>query len=289
MKKIVIFGAADLGQALYERIKNTSEVLYFVDNGHEKPWDLPKDVLPPSKLLEGGFDCVYIASMAGLESIYSQLLNMGIPAHKINRLWGESNLYEHDASIVARIRFLEQFAEYAYYLGIEGSTAECGVYRGEFAREINRVFFDRTLYLFDTFEGFDDKDLINENEINPRFANLQNWINTVQDFTNTSIEIVTQKLPYPDKVIVRKGYFPATFDVGNDKFVFVNLDTDLYAPIKAGLELFYPRMSKGGVILVHDYYSPTGGVHPAVDAFLLENHLVAIPIGDYKSMAIIKN
>jgi O-methyltransferase len=33
----------------------------------------------------------------------------------------------------------------------------------------------------------------------------------------------------------------------------VLLDADLFAPIKAGLELFWPRLVPGGLILVHDY------------------------------------
>ena len=288
MKKVVIFGAAGYGQALYERIKNKNEILFFVDNNYENLMSLPVKILPPSALLEHEFDSVYIASAAGLEEIYCQLLDMGIPTYKINRVWGESNCYE-DLGKTARIKFLEQFAEYVYYLGIEGSVAECGVYQGEFAREMNRVFSDRTLYLFDTFEGFDDRDLEKEREVNIRFNNLLDYINNVKDFTPTNVETVIQKMHCPNEVIIKQGYFPETFDVYEDRFAFVNLDMDLYAPIIAGLELFYPRMSRGGVILIHDYYSPTGGVHPAVDEFLLENRLVAIPIGDYKSMAIIKN
>ncbi len=36
-----------------------------------------------------------------------------------------------------------------------GLAAECGVYQGEFSSKMNRCFHDRTLYLFDTFQGFD--------------------------------------------------------------------------------------------------------------------------------------
>jgi len=289
MLKVVIFGAADLGLALYERIKDSSKVLFFVDNNYKNATGLPVNVLPPSALLEHDFDLVHIASAAGLESIYSQLLDMGIPKHKISRMWGESIKHGSDICLDQRVRFLEHYAEYAYYHGISGNVAECGVYKGNFAKEINRLFPDRTLYLFDTFQGFDSRDLEIEGKTNPNFSNLRDWIDNVRDFTDTNVEFVVSQLPYPDKCIIKKGFFPETFDVGDENFVFVNLDTDLYAPIKAGLNLFYPRMSRGGVILVHDYYSPTGGVRPAVNEFLQENGLVAIPAGDYKSVAIVKN
>ena len=38
-----------------------------------------------------------------------------------------------------------------------------------------------------------------------------------------------------------------------EKFAFVSLDTDLYKPTLAGLEFFWPRMSKGGFIFIHDF------------------------------------
>src|SRR5580700_1001732 len=40
-----------------------------------------------------------------------------------------------------------------------GNVAELGVYKGKFARYINQFFPDRSLYLLDTFEGFDNRDI----------------------------------------------------------------------------------------------------------------------------------
>src|SRR4051812_35726084 len=40
-----------------------------------------------------------------------------------------------------------------------GSVAELGVYKGKFARFINQYFPQRSLFLFDTFEGFDKNDI----------------------------------------------------------------------------------------------------------------------------------
>ena len=48
--------------------------------------------------------------------------------------------------------------------------AELGVYRGEFAKEINKVFPDRTLYLFDTFEGFAEQDC--DTEVKKGYAEI---------------------------------------------------------------------------------------------------------------------
>ena len=49
---------------------------------------------------------------------------------------------------------------------LQGNVAELGVYKGKFARYINSYFPTRKLYLFDTFEGFDVKDVSIEKEKN---------------------------------------------------------------------------------------------------------------------------
>ena len=46
--------------------------------------------------------------------------------------------------------------------GIEGQVVEAGVFEGSSAALLNRLFPERTLYLFDTFEGFDRNDLDTE-------------------------------------------------------------------------------------------------------------------------------
>ena len=36
-------------------------------------------------------------------------------------------------------------------------------------------------------------------------------------------------------------------------FALVHLDCDLYAPMRAGLEFFYPKLVPGGFMIIHDY------------------------------------
>jgi predicted O-methyltransferase YrrM len=65
---------------------------------------------------------------------------------------------------------------------------------------------------------------------------------------------------------------------------------DLYKPTKAALELSYPRMTKGGVILVHDYFSDYyQGIKVVVDEFLNQHKQAFVPIGDGLSACIVKN
>ena len=93
---------------------------------------------------------------------------------------------------------------------------------------------------------------------------------------------------------IQEGFmvvFPTetAYGLENEKCVFVNLDFDLYDPILAGLRIFFPKMVKGGVILVHDYYNNGyKGVKQAVEKFEKEYSFTKIPIGDHCSICIVK-
>lgn len=144
-----------------------------------------------------------------------------------------------------RIASLEVAAREIYDKGIGGAVAEAGVYQGGFASYINRFFNDRKLYLFDTFEGFSARDIEVERKKDYSLRNAGH-------FGDTSVEQVISNMPFKDNVIVKKGYFPDTADGLDEKYCFVSLDLDLYQPIKAGLEYFYPNLVGGGYIFIHD-------------------------------------
>ena len=64
------------------------------------------------------------------------------------------------------------------------------------------------------------------------------------------------------------------------------LDGDLYESIKVSLKLVENKMSKGGVILVHDYVnSALPGVATAVDEWVKQRNK---KIKIYQSMAVIE-
>jgi len=156
---------------------------------------------------------------------------------------------------------------------LPGDLAELGVYQGDFAARINSRFPERTLYLFDTFEGFDARDMASETGYSKASAG---------DFADTSVELVLSKLRAPEAAVVRKGYFPETAEGLEARFAFVSLDADLYEPTFAGLEWFYPRMVSGGILLLHDYENARfSGVRAAVDAYERTcGPLLMLPVGD---------
>lgn len=175
---------------------------------------------------------------------------------------------------------LECIAREIYHNGITGAVAEAGVFQGETARFINMLFPDRKFYLFDTFAGFNERDQMKDDE--------RNMYNMKLDFSQTSEKIVLDKMHFEKNCIIKKGWFPQSAENINDKFAFVRLDMDLYDPIYAGLEFFYPRMEKGGYILVHDCRSKNfDGARSALIDFCKERNLGYMCMPDNLGSAII--
>jgi O-methyltransferase len=150
---------------------------------------------------------------------------------------------------------------------IPGALAECGVYRGSLSRFLHEDLRERQLYLFDTFEGFDPRDSHAKGDT--RFA-------------DTSVDGVLKTIGHAEKIVIRKGYFPETASgLEGERFAFVMIDFDKYEPTKAALEFFYPRVTRGGFIFVHDYNNPESewACSRALNEFLSSKpeHPVAIP------------
>ena len=190
-----------------------------------------------------------------------------------------------------RLSFLRLISREIRENGTEGDLAELGVYRGDFARELNALFPDRDLLLFDTFEGFDEKDLRIEKE---KAADGRNARAERGDFGDTSIEIVRNNLPHPEKAFFIKGRFPESLSLcpqhrAEDRnYCLVSLDTDLYEPTLEGLRFFCTRLSHGGVILIHDYNSSQyPGVKRAVRTFAAETAIRVMPLMDLHGTAVV--
>lgn len=301
LMKILIFGAGKWGHVLLNYLKEISkdEILGFVDNHIDNDADIV--VYNARDLARIDFDKIIIAvkSTDSANEIKKQLCQLQVPKSKIISILDDNDLFvnvfshrknAYDEFDDSRVGWLRHFSNYVKNEKIQGNVAECGVYMGDFAVYINKYFSDRKLYLFDTFEGFPEKDLAVE-RLQNKDKFLLSEFNSKEMFFANNEEIVRRKMPYPDQVEIHKGYFPETAQDINDNFVFVNLDMDLYQPMFAGLEYFYPQMSTGGVLLLHDYFrEDLPGVKKAVNDYERNHniHLAKIPIGDECSLAIVK-
>lgn len=290
MKTVVILGAGQFGRAV-SRLINTEHLtlIAFGDNNSalhhmsetEKcnmgfPARVP--VLPVDQAVFMAPDCILtgVTDDSRTGQFIEQARSLGFTGDFI-RL-GE--LYRH---FDIRSATLKQMAVRLHEQGIRGQIAELGVYRGDMAWKLNALFPDRRLYLFDTFEGFDLRDIQKEEEYGCSRARKG-------DFSDTSEQAVLNRLPFPDKAVVCKGYFPGTASgLEQETYALVSLDADLYAPLLAGLEYFYPRLSPGGMILMHDYHNERfRGARQAVEDYERRyQRLVLVPLCDLHGSAVI--
>lgn len=295
--KVLVFGAGIIGSRYYESVKSSQDlsVLAFVDNNEKliRGHIGPVPIVPPSAIDNYAYDKIIVAVSPDEKSfgeILEQLKGYGIPEEKLEPLEAY-DYFPYNEESDARVRWLKNFAAYANNINIAGNVAECGVFRGQFARFINKYFSSRKLYLFDTFAGFDKGDVNAEISYGNASFNNGRFARSADIFGDTSIDTVMRRIPYPDNCVIRQGYFPDTAHGVEDSFCFVNLDMDLYQPMLGALHFFWGKMSVGGVILLHDYFHPElPGVAQAVEAFEKEIHtnIIKTTIGDFCSIALIK-
>ncbi|KNZ41019.1 TylF/MycF/NovP-related O-methyltransferase [Acetobacterium bakii] len=274
--KAGIFGAGQGGTALMNLIASDYEIVTCFDNNPAK-WGSHLSGLvisKPDQIMDFNLDIIWTGTlnMDAASEIEKQIRTFGFEG-SIKHASDFKNKYD------VRLAELRLIAEEIKRRNIEGAIAELGVYQGKFASELNRNFKERKLYLFDTFEGFQAEDLRIEKGLSKAKEG---------DFSDTSEEYIRKNLPYPKQAIILKGRFPKTIPRDEILYALVNLDADLYEPTLRGLEYFYPRLSAGGVLLIHDYNSMQfPGVKKAVDEYLNEQNLFLIPLCDFHGTAIL--
>lgn len=297
LKKAIIIGAGQMGQVTAELLNvNKIRLLAFGDNDPAK-WRTAKpdnadvrqaqdaEILSVQKAVGLGPDIVIISTVgtARTEELAKQVKSYGYNG-AVMCLKDFHELFD------IRSRCIRHLMERIQEKEIPGAVAELGVYRGDTAWQLNLLAPERILYLFDTFAGFDERDFPDHDKSGTAADVKSGTKGRVMDFKDTSVDLVLKRMPFPENVVVREGYFPATTEGMEEiKYAFVSLDPDLYAPVLAGIEYFYPRLSDGGVIVVHDYDNRQfEGVRKAVDDYEKKNcTLKIVPLGDIHGSCVI--
>lgn len=179
-------------------MKNKYEITYFVDGNPNMAGTKigMLEVRNKSEIFVTRPDIVIMGILTGYEEAVDYLVENGFPEEKIICSYVDLNCR-------ARRDCIEKIAVIFNNRKIAGSVAELGVYRGDFAKVINEVFPDRKLYLFDTFEGFPERDM--------KYERKNCLLMTeVGRLANTSVEYVLNRMPHRENCIVKQGYFPDT-------------------------------------------------------------------------------
>lgn len=188
--------------------------------------------------------------------------------HDYHRL-SPDNPYSQDRKWVLRefVRFSNQYS---------GDLAECGCYEGASAFFMAQASVHGSLCLFDSFQGISEPGIIDHN----KEQNVSQW---VKGDLYSSEESLRNALAGIDSIYIFPGWIPHRFnEVTERKFRVVHIDVDLYQPTRDSLEFFYPRMCKGGVIVMDDYgFLTCPGARAAADEYAQKNniHIMHLPTG----------
>lgn len=201
---------------------------------------------------------------------------------------------ERLVSLIRSIKYLQKNR-------IEGDFVECGVWKGGSVMAMilalrNFSLVERKIWLFDTFEGmtppnledlqFDGlpaKTLLDEDK--GKKSNI--WAISSLEEVKSNIG----SLNYPNELLeFVQGPVEETIpksEIG--KISLLRLDTDWYESTKLELETLFPKLVKGGILIIDDY-GHWKGCKKAVDEYLNSiNHPLFLSRIDYTGRLIVKN
>lgn len=185
---------------------------------------------------------------------------------------------------------LSRAVRYIIDAGIAGDFVECGVYKGGsiicMIRTLQHLgVADRHFWLYDTFEGMPKPDTIDVHyaQTAEEDGGLKSWERNKFDDERGSgwcycpIEEVQKtvfRTQYPrDNIKFVKGLVEKTIpDQIPERIALMRLDTDFYSSTKHELMHLYPRLSKGGVLIIDDYGAYQGS-RIATDEYFRENNI----------------
>jgi O-methyltransferase len=182
-----------------------------------------------------------------------------------------------------RIYALRRAVEYIATGPVEGAVVECGVWRGGSMMAVALTLLrlgvaDRDLYLFDTFSGMSDPGDEDVKHTGERAADvLAGASRESHDWAVAPIEQVREAVlgvGYPeDRVHFVQGRVEDTVPANAPaEIALLRLDTDWYSSTKHELVHLYPRLGRGGVLIVDDY-AYWLGARQAVDEYIDEQGL----------------
>jgi hypothetical protein len=177
-------------------------------------------------------------------------------------------------------------ASYVAKARIAGDFVECGVWKGGSSMIAALAFLqhnspDRKLYLYDTYEGMPDF-ADNDGNIEASLSPFQLAMNLTAQIRGSNAGILyapledvrrnMQSTGYPEEnIFFVKGMIEDTIPAqAPEQISLLHLDSDLYQSTYHELVHLYPRLTKGGVLLIDDYGSWKGS-KKATDQYFEEH------------------
>jgi hypothetical protein len=164
---------------------------------------------------------------------------------------------------------------------IAGDFVECGVWRGGNSLIAADVFAragaNRGIYLFDTFAGMteptaedfrarDGRDAMIDYVAHQKETHNEWCFASLADVRNNfaDLKLLSPSVRFVEGDVVQSLKIESNLP---ESISVLRLDTDWYESTRAELEVLYPRLSPGGVLIIDDY-GHWGGAKKAVDEYL---------------------
>jgi hypothetical protein len=179
----------------------------------------------------------------------------------------------HTMTSPARLNALIEGVEYVVANRVPGALVECGVWKGGSMMAVALTLLrlgdtERELVLFDTFTGMTEPTEEDANSPYDGYSLYGMW----KRRTNWSgvpaaeVRAAMASTGYPmERVRLVEGPVEETLPAAApDAIALLRLDTDWYASTRAEMEHLYPRLHRGGVLVIDDY-GHYAGARRAVD------------------------
>ena len=175
---------------------------------------------------------------------------------------------------------LYQLVQQVNLSDVPGDIVECGVWNGGSAvvmaiadQRHSKHSHLRTLWLFDSFQGLPrpgDKDGIEERKIYFDGWNKGDIKNVREIFGR--LRISTQRYR------IVPGWFDTTLATAPlSQIAILHIDADWYDSVKIALEVFYPKVTPGGFIVLDDY-GCWQGCDQALADYFAEEGIYSVPV-----------
>tara|TARA_B110000238_G_scaffold197641_1_gene240603 strand:- start:251 stop:1021 length:771 start_codon:yes stop_codon:yes gene_type:complete len=211
---------------------------------------------------------------------------------------------EKESLNISEQRFLSLFqsVNYIYDNNIDGDLVECGVFRGgsammmaksslRFAKKINNL---KKIWLYDTFEGManpsiydvnisNEKAVIELEKINKKKNKKDIWAYSPIDYVKERM----RDIGYKDVKYIKGLVEQTLLNNTPDKISLLRLDTDFYESTKIELEILYPKLEVGGIIIIDDY-GHWKGCKKAVDEYFINKKNIFFQQIDYSGLIGVK-
>ena len=202
------------------------------------------------------------------------------------------------------LKLLAICCEFVKNENLKGDFVEAGVWRGGSALIAKKILDDgRVHFLYDTYEGMTEP-----NEFDFRVGStsnkstLEKWNSLKTDSGNkwvaASLDEVVDNFKnyglYDDLVAFIKGDVRETLLIEKNlpkEISLLRLDTDFYDSTLIELKVLWPRLVKGGILILDDY-GHWDGARRAVDEFFSSNGIrrpLMTPIAGGGGRVLVKN